>query len=37
MQFYAESQIRYNSYTNQTQCIPVVGIRSQLWNDYRNF
>ena len=37
IQCYAEFQMRYNSMLNHTQFIPVVGIRSQLWNDYRNY
>ncbi len=37
IQCYAEFQMRYNTILNHSQFIPVIGIRSQLWNDYRNF
>ncbi len=37
IQCYTEFQIRYNSIINDSEFLPVIGIRSQLWNDYRNY
>lgn len=37
MQVFLENQIRYDSAFNRTLYIPMIGFRSQLWNDYRNY
>jgi hypothetical protein len=37
IQCFSELQIRYNSSSNFSQLIPLIGLRSQLWNDYRNY
>lgn len=32
-----ESQFRYDSAFNRYTYLPIIGLRSQLWNDYRNY
>ncbi len=32
-----ENQFRYESAFNSSMYIPMIGLRSQLWNDYRNY
>ena len=34
---FVENQLRYESYNKQTLFFPIIGLRSQLWNDDRNF
>lgn len=34
---FIESHVRYSSLINSVNYFPVVGVRSQLWNDYRNY
>lgn len=34
---FLENHLNYSTLANQLNYVPVVGIRSQLWNDYRNF
>jgi hypothetical protein len=36
MHAFTEHQLRYDSIFG-TAYIPMLGIRSQLWNDYRNY
>lgn len=37
LQVFCENQLRYDSAFKRTSYVPMVGIRSQLWNDYRNY
>jgi hypothetical protein len=37
IQAFLENQYRYDSAFKRSMYIPMVGIRSQLWNDYRNY
>jgi hypothetical protein len=37
LQAFFENQLRYDSAFNRTMYIPMIGLRSQLWNDYRNY
>lgn len=37
MQVFVENQFRYDSAFNRSMYIPMIGFRSQLWNDYRNY
>lgn len=32
-----ENHLRYSTLSNTLQYYPLVGVRSQLWNDYRNY
>ncbi len=34
---FIENQIRYSTLSNKIEYFPVFGIRSYLWNDYRNY
>lgn len=34
---FLENHLNYSNFDNQLNYVPVIGIRSQLWNDYRNF
>jgi hypothetical protein len=34
---FLENQFRYDSAFDRSQYIPIIGLRSQLWNDYRNY
>jgi hypothetical protein len=34
---FAEGQFRYDSAFNRSMFVPMIGIRSQFWNDYRNY
>ena len=34
---FVEGHFRYNTYLNEPKAQIVIGIRSQLWNDYRNY
>ena len=37
LQAFFENQYRYDSAFNKSSYIPMIGLRSQLWNDYRNY
>jgi hypothetical protein len=37
MQVFAECHVRTDSGFDRLTLLPFVGIRSQLWNDYRNY
>lgn len=37
MQVFIENQVRYDGAYKRTNYIPMIGFRSQLWNDYRNY
>lgn len=37
LQAFFENHLRYDSAFERTNYIPVIGLRSQLWNDYRNY
>ncbi len=37
MYLFAEYQLRYDSAIQATSHVPMIGLRSQLWNDYRNY
>lgn len=37
MQVFLENQYRYDSAFKRSNFIPLLGIRSQLWNDHRNY
>ena len=37
MQVFLENQYRYDSAFKRSSYIPLIGIRSQLWNDHRNY
>lgn len=37
IQVFLENQYRYDSIYKRSNYIPLIGIRSQLWNDYRNY
>jgi hypothetical protein len=37
MQAFAECHLRTDSVFDKLSVLPVIGIRSQLWNDYRNY
>jgi hypothetical protein len=37
LQVFFENQYRYDSGFNSSSYIPMIGLRSQLWNDYRNY
>lgn len=37
IQAFFENQLRYDSAFKSTMYIPMIGIRSSLWNDYRNY
>jgi hypothetical protein len=34
---FVENQFRYDSAFKRSNYIPMIGLRSQLWNDYRNY
>jgi hypothetical protein len=34
---FIENQLRYDSAIDRLSYIPMLGVRSQLWNDYRNY
>ncbi len=37
MQVFFENQYRYDSVFQRSSYVPLIGIRSQLWNDHRNY
>jgi hypothetical protein len=37
IQAFFENQLRYDSGFNSLSYVPLIGIRSSLWNDYRNY
>lgn len=37
LQAFFENQFRYDTAFKQATYIPMIGLRSQLWNDYRNY
>lgn len=37
LNLFCENQLRFDSYMNRTLYFPIIGLRSQLWNDYRNY
>lgn len=37
MDVFVEGHFRYNTFLNEPKAQLVIGIRSQLWNDYRNY
>jgi hypothetical protein len=37
LQAFFENQLRYDTMTGDFKYLPTIGLRSQLWNDYRNY
>jgi hypothetical protein len=37
LQAFFENQLRYDTMTGDLKYFPTIGLRSQLWNDYRNY
>ena len=37
IQAFFENQLRYDTMTRDLKYLPTIGLRSQLWNDYRNY